>query len=234
MAPRGRPRTFDREQALRSAMEVFWARGYDGATLEELQAAMGGIAPPSFYAAFGSKDQLFREAVDLYRTTVGGRILHALDATTARDGIGGLLRAATEQFCGGEGPRGCLVVLGALNCTRANKDAHDHLHALRQQGSEIIRNRIVRGVADGDVPAGAPVSEMASFYTPVLHGLAVRARDGASRQALMAAADAAMAAWEPLVGKSAPRVAVGRPRTPAPRGAQGHRARPSRGAPSGG
>ena len=55
MAVRGRPRTFDREQALRSALEVFWERGYDGATLEELQAAMGGIAPPSFYAAFRSK-----------------------------------------------------------------------------------------------------------------------------------------------------------------------------------
>src|SRR5688572_3559999 len=149
MAPRGRPRTFDREQALRSAMEVFWARGYDGATLEELLAAMGGIAPPSFYAAFGSKDRLFREAVDLYRTTMGDRILHALDATTAREGIEGLLRAAIEQFSGGDEPRGCLVVLGALNCTRANKDAHDHLHALRQQGSEIIRGRIARGVADG-------------------------------------------------------------------------------------
>ena len=204
MAPRGRPRTFDREQALRSAMEVFRARGYDGATLEELQAAMGGIAPPSFYAAFGSKDQLFREAVELYRTTTGERILHALDAATARDAIGDLLRAAAAQFGDADEPRGCLIVLGALNCTRANKDAHDHLRGLRQQGLEIIRGRIARGVADGDVPATAPVTEMASFYTTVLHGLAVRARDGASRQALMAAADAAMAAWTPLVGGKRP------------------------------
>jgi AcrR family transcriptional regulator len=204
MALRGRPRTFDREQALRSALQVFWARGYDGATLEELQAAMGGIAPPSFYAAFGSKDRLFREAVDLYRATMGERIMAALAGPTAREGIEGVLRAATEQFCGGDGPRGCLVVLGALNCTRANKDAHDHLQALRQQGSEIIRDRIARGVADGDLPAGAPVSEMASFYTTVLHGLAVRARDGASRHTLMAVADAAMGAWDPLVGKKRP------------------------------
>ena len=226
MAPRGRPRTFDREQALRSAMEVFWARGYDGATLEELQAAMGGIAPPSFYAAFGSKDQLFLEAVELYRATMGARILHALDAPTAREGVGGLLRGATERFSGGDGPRGCLVVLGALNCTRANKDAHDYLHALRQQGAEIIRDRIARGVADGDVPAGAPVAEMASFYTTVLHGLAVRARDGASRQVLMAAADAAMEAWDPLVGKSPARKTASASNGRAPRRAKP--ARPSR------
>jgi AcrR family transcriptional regulator len=204
MAARGRPRTFDREQALRRAVDVFWARGYDGTTLEDLQAAMGGIAPPSFYAAFGSKDQLFREAVELYRETMSQRIMGALDKPSAREGIEGLLRAATEQFCSGSGPRGCLIVLGALNCTRANKDAHDHLYELRQQGPEIIRQRLVRAVSEGDLPSAAPVSEMTSFYTTVLHGLAVRARDGASSEALMAAVDAAMAAWEPLVGRKRP------------------------------
>lgn len=201
MAARGRPRNFDRDQALHRAMEVFWARGYDGATLEELQTAMGGITPPSFYAAFGSKDQLFCEAVDLYRKTVGERTLCALETPTAREGIAGLLRSATEQFCSGDGPRGCLIVLGAINCTRINKDAQDHLHAIRQQGPEIIRQRLARGVADGDVPNGAPLADMASFYTTILQGLAVRARDGASHQTLLAAVDAAMAAWDPLVAK---------------------------------
>ena len=204
MAARGRPRTFDREQALRSAMEVFWARGYDGATLEELQTAMGGIGPPSFYAAFGSKDALFREAVELYRATMSERMLGALNAGTVREGIEGLLRAATEQFCRGEGPRGCLIVLGALNSTRANKDAHDHLYELRQQGPEIIRQRLKRAVSEGDLPPGAPIAEMTSFYTTVLHGLAVRAHDGASRHTLMAAVEAAMGAWDPLIRKTSP------------------------------
>jgi AcrR family transcriptional regulator len=217
MAARGRPRNFDREEALRRAIDVFWARGFDGATLEELQAAMGGIAPPSFYAAFGSKDQLFREAVELYRHTVGARVLGALEAPTAREAIGGLLRSAAEQFCSGDGPRGCLIVLGAINCTRINKEAHDHLHGIRQEGPKIIRQRLARGVADGDVPASAPVSDMASFYSTVMHGLALRARDGASREALLAAVDAAMAAWDPLVGRKQPpagrRSSSGRPRS---------------------
>lgn len=203
MAARGRPRTFDREQALKSAIEVFWARGYDGATLEELQAAMGGIAPPSFYAAFGSKDQLFREAVADYHREMSRRFLGALDAPTAREGIEGILRAAVDTFAGGEGPRGCLIMLGAINCTRANKDAHDYLLELRQQGPEAIRQRITRGIADGDVPAGAPVADLTSFYTTVLQGLAIRAHDHASRQALDAAVDAAMEAWDPMVRKPA-------------------------------
>jgi len=202
MAARGRPRTFDREQALRSAMDVFWARGYDGTTLEELQAAMGGIAPPSFYAAFGSKDRLFREAVDLYRARMSERIGTALDRPTAREGIAGLLRVATDQFCSDTGPRGCLVLLGALTCSRADKDAQAHLDALRHEGTEMIRLRLTRAVSDGDLPGGTPVAAMASFYTTVLHGLAVRARAGASRKELIASVDAAMAAWDPLVDKT--------------------------------
>jgi AcrR family transcriptional regulator len=207
MALRGRPRTFDREQALHSAMDVFFARGYDGATLEELLEAMGGIAPPSFYSAFGSKDRLFREAVDLYYTTMSGVMRAALDAPTAREGIAGLLHEAATRFCQADGPRGCLVILGALNATRGNKEAHDYLHGLRQEGPAIIKARIARGVSNGDVPAGAPVADMASFYATVVQGLALRARDGASRQALLTVADAAMAAWEPLVSsrKGAPR-----------------------------
>ncbi|NKX16695.1 helix-turn-helix transcriptional regulator [Ochrobactrum pseudogrignonense] len=69
-APRGRPRSFDRDDALRRVMEVFWAKGYEGAQLIDLTAAIG-VTPPSFYAAFGSKEAAFREAVELYKATTG-------------------------------------------------------------------------------------------------------------------------------------------------------------------
>ena len=78
MAKRGRPATFDRSEALEGAMEVFWARGYEGTTLEDLQAAMGGISPPSLYHAFGSKEALFKATADLYVARVGGPQLRAL------------------------------------------------------------------------------------------------------------------------------------------------------------
>ena len=95
MTQLGRPRSFDRKVALRRAMEVFWALGYEGATLNELQEAMGGITPPSFYAAFGSKEQLFREAVELYSTTLGVPMMQALEeGPSARASIEALLNAA--------------------------------------------------------------------------------------------------------------------------------------------
>ena len=87
-ALRGRPRTFDRARALRQAMNVFWAAGYEGATLTDLQKAMGGITAPSFYAAFGSKEELFREAVELYSSTLGVPMMRAIDKGLANSRIG--------------------------------------------------------------------------------------------------------------------------------------------------
>ena len=112
MAERGRPRSFERATALRCAMEVFWAKGFDGASLADLRAAMG-INSPSLYAAFGSKEGLFREAVALYGVTEGTEIWTALpQAPTAREAIERFLRASAVSFTRPDRPAGCLVVLG--------------------------------------------------------------------------------------------------------------------------
>jgi AcrR family transcriptional regulator len=192
------------QKALERAMEVFMARGYDGATLEDLQAAMGGITPPSFYAAFGSKDGLFREAVALYCETIGSRPQQALQAATARQAIADMLRATADIVSTPDGPRGCLLVLAAMNCTRANKEVHDELRAIRQRAPQMIRARLARAVDEGELPAGLDLTGMASFYATVVHGLAIRARDGASRAEIAAAVDGAMLAWTGLLKTRAP------------------------------
>ncbi|WP_154401311.1 TetR/AcrR family transcriptional regulator, partial [Bordetella pertussis] len=93
MAERGRPRSFERTEALRQAMEVFWSKGYEGASLADLTSAMG-INAPSLYAAFGSKEALFREAVQRYADTEGARTRRALlEAPDARAAIEGMLLA---------------------------------------------------------------------------------------------------------------------------------------------
>jgi len=200
MVRRGRPRSFDREHALRQAMEVFWALGYEGATLTDLQDAMGGITAPSFYAAFGSKEKLFREAVELYSRTLGLPMMKALaEGPTARASVEALLEAAVESFLKPGKPRGCLLVLGAINSMPANKSVQDHLRSLRARRQKVIQQRLQRGLAEGELPSGLDLGALASFYATVVDGLAIQARDGASRKDLNFAVRCAMAAWDGVV-----------------------------------
>jgi AcrR family transcriptional regulator len=183
-------------------MELFWARGFEGTTLEDLQAAMGGISPPSFYNVFGSKEQLFKEAADLYVATVGGPTLGALEGSrTAREGLESMLRLTAEFLSRPGKPHGCLLVLGAVNCTPANKGAQDYLRAIRRRAPKLIKQRLDRGVAEGELSSEFNTNAAAAFYATMIHGLGVRAGDGASRTDLMAAVDGAIAAWDTFVAK---------------------------------
>ncbi len=202
MAKRGRPAGFDRAEALEHAMELFWARGYEGTTLEDLLVAMGEISPPSFYHAFGSKEALFREAVDLYMATVGDPTVRALNGgSTAREAIEAMLRLTAESFSRHGKPHGCMLVLGATNCAPSNKGSEDYLRTIRRRTPEVIKQRLKRGIAEGDLPPELDITSIAAFYATMIHGLAVRAGDGAPRAALMGAVDGAMAAWEALTAK---------------------------------
>ena len=199
MATRGRPRSFNREEALRQAQQLFWARGYEGVSLADLQKAMGDITAPSFYAAFGSKEDLFREAVELYRRCEGRAPAEALGGgATARDAIEALLRTAVAAFSQPGKPGGCLLLVGAMNCTEANRGMADYLREMRRQRQTVIRQRLQRGVREGDLPKGVDLGALATFYITVLDGLALQARDGVPRKVLMAAVEGAMAGWETL------------------------------------
>jgi len=212
MAERGRPRSFDRDAALRQAMEVFWAKGYDGTSMADLTAAMD-LNPPSLYAAFGCKEALFREAVALY-LAVESRIWEAVDAApTARAAIAALLRTSAEDFTRPGKPRGCLIVLSALNADDANAAVCDALRDLRTDNVETLRRRLEHDAAEDRLPPGLDARALATFYMSVQHGLSIQARDGASRKTLLAVADVAMAMWDGLIAAPA---ASRKPARPSP------------------
>jgi AcrR family transcriptional regulator len=197
VANRGRPRSFDRDAALRRAMEAFWTKGYDAVSLEELLAAMGRLTPPSFYAAFGSKEQVFREAMELYCHTEGAPISSALaDGATARASIEAMLLTAADALTQRGKPCGCMVSTNWSACSPRHAAVRDLLGELRTTRRKRIQDRLRHGVRAGDVPPQADISAMARFYSMTLDGFSIEARDGSSRKVLRTLAKGAMAAWD--------------------------------------
>ncbi|MCF3932026.1 TetR/AcrR family transcriptional regulator [Acuticoccus sp. M5D2P5] len=194
---RGRPRAFDREVALDEAMRLFWRKGYEATSISDLTAAMG-IGSPSLYAAFGSKDALYAEALrhygEIYDAVVWGKFQ---SAPTAREAIRHYLLDSAVAFTGGLGdnPRGCMVTLASVG-----RDDHPELAELmrtsRAMTIERLTARLRPAVASGELPAGTDILALARFLQSVQGGMSILARDGASRAELESVAETALAAFD--------------------------------------
>lgn len=192
----GRPRAFDVDEALDQAVRVFWARGYEGASLDDLTGAMG-ITRTSMYRAFGNKEDLFRRALDRYTEGPASYFARALREPTARAVattlLTGAVRATTEPEC----PAGCLGVQGSLAAGEAGRPARDILTAWRENGTDHLRARFATAVDEGDLPAGTDPGALARYVMTVANGIAVQAASGATRPDLQLVADMALRAWPP-------------------------------------
>ncbi len=169
--------------------------------MADLRKALG-IKQASLYAAYGSKEELFREAVALYQQTDGSTTSRALAADLrAREAIHAMLQDAVDVFTKAATPRGCLLVLSTIHCTLKNKNVQEHLSSVRKQTLTGIEARLRRGQREGDVLETAPIAAIAGFYTTVLHGLSIQAKDGASHKALTQVVNCAMSVWDDMAGK---------------------------------
>ncbi|MFF4018690.1 TetR/AcrR family transcriptional regulator [Streptomyces sp. NPDC001843] len=184
-------RAFDRDQALAAALREFWTHGYETTSIASLTKAMG-IKPPSLYAAFGDKRQLFDEAVQLYTRTHGARLREGSDARSA---VAALLRYLAADYTDPSHPPGCLIITGATNCAPGSQDVKDKLRAMREETKASIAARIRADVDAGLLLADTDTDGLAAFYAAVIQGMNQQACDGATRETLERVADAAMAAW---------------------------------------
>ncbi len=192
---RGRPRNFDRSIALQQAMKLFWERGYEGASFDDLTAAMG-ISPSSFYNSFGSKERLYHEAADAYMERAGEWFAGELGAATdAKTAFHRLLKAAACEATRDDMPAGCMISLAGTHVPPALTAMRDRMAGYREAGQSAMADRIRRGIAEGDVPKETNVEALAAFYSALSRGIVVQARDGASRDRLLEIVEVGMQAW---------------------------------------
>lgn len=181
---KGRPRSFDRDEALLSALEVFWQRGYEPASITELCAAMG-INAPSLYAAFGNKSRLFLEAVTFYEerywSAPSRRFMEEKNFYLAVDRF---FAEAAGILLSPDTPCGCMVVLAAVNISEDEKDVIETLHRMRTATRTMFAEKIRQAVDDGQLPADTRTESLASAFNTFLEGMSLQARDDLDEEAL--------------------------------------------------
>ncbi|WP_337880556.1 TetR/AcrR family transcriptional regulator [Rheinheimera sp.] len=190
----GRPRAFDMDTALQKALEVFWLKGYEGASLPDLCEAMG-INKPSLYAAFGNKEQLFLKAIELYENRPCAFYYPALEQPTSYQVVQHMLCGAAKANADPANPPGCVIVQGALACSESGASVKQALIEKRQKGEVALRERLERAQAEGDLPADADPAALARYIGAVLQGMAIQATSGASCDDLRMVAETVLQAW---------------------------------------
>ena len=191
MPPAGRPRTFDRDEALKKAMYVFWDKGYEGTSMADLIESIG-MKAPSIYAAFGNKDALFRESVELYIEQVEEGPLKALNSSNyILEALNGSLNESVKMLSEGK-VSGCLVMGGAINCSPEHHEHVEYLRKIRGKYKQALKKRFVQAFEDGQLTENANPEDLAEFYLGFIHGLALRASDGSKQKELQSSCKLAL------------------------------------------
>lgn len=191
---KGRPRGFDKDEMLDTVVETFWQHGYEGTTMATL-TAVTGLNKPSLYAAFGSKEDMFRTAFARYRERQTQFTGHLLAQAPARTGVECVLLALVDSLTQPNMPRGCLMVHGSLVGGADSAAIREELKLSRKATEAKLRERLVRAQAEGEWPAAVDTADFARYIATVIQGLAVQAAGGAQRKALHRVVKLAMAAW---------------------------------------
>ena len=201
--PRGRPRKFDEADALEGATQVFWSKGYDGVTIDDLVAGMG-VGRPSLYSVFGDKRTLFLRVLKAYAEKKGAGAAKALfSPPTLRDALAGFLKHAVEAATEEGSASGCLMVCVAplvddLEVRQFLKDAI-------AGGLALVQRRFCDGISTGEIPPDFPVAARASQVLDLSRGLTMRAQLGVPRRTLLNdAEEAADLVLLPRCGRETP------------------------------
>lgn len=182
--PRGRPRAFDRDEVLDRAVTMFWTKGYNGTSLDDLTECMG-INRPSLYASFGNKHQLYLEVINRYGATLGCQPVQAFCAEPdINKAVAIFFSTSIDCVTATDGPRGCLIANVAAEDAESDEQVRALLSKMFAEGEQLITNRFQAAHDNGQLPNGADPQALARLTCSATHSFALRARIGASRDEL--------------------------------------------------
>ncbi len=187
----GRPRAFNEDAALDAAMRVFWEKGYEGTSLDDLTAAMG-INRSSLYSAFGDKQALFEKTMARYSAGPMAFLLEALNQPTARAVIQSLLRSVVEFLSDPSHPKGCLSLQGGLACGSGAEEIKQSMIEWRRGAIAELERRLKRAKVEGDLARDVDPKDLARYVAILMNGLGVQAVNGATRSEMNRAVELAL------------------------------------------
>jgi AcrR family transcriptional regulator len=177
------------------ALELFWRQGYEGTSIADLRQAIG-ITAPSLYAAFGSKEELYRRVLERYLAGLGRSLADALqEEPTAYTAVKRFLFESSRNFADAKNPPGCLISCAIPTCAPENRPVADIVASKRMESVHALRKRFQRAVKEGELPRSTDSEQLARFYGAVIQGMSIQALDGAGTKALRGIAETALKAW---------------------------------------
>jgi AcrR family transcriptional regulator len=202
MTQRGRPKTFDRETALNAAMVLFWKRGFEQTSVDELADAMG-IRTSSLYSSFGDKETVFLDAVAHYRNGAGSVYDTSIaEGETAKAGFENLFKVAAHELTRKDQPHGCMLLLALPTCSPKYDHLQKELDRLRALSEGVMLKRLEGGVQNKEIPKSAKLPLLVSYFRTTLMGMSQQARAGASEETLLEIGRLALQVW-PEIPESA-------------------------------
>ena len=181
----GRPRTFDSRQALTAAMNVFWAKGYDGASLKDLTGAMG-ISGPSMYAAFGDKRELFLKTIDLYGDVDGcAPVVMFESEPDIRLAVRGFLEEVIAYATAHEsGAKGCFLASSVSASIGEVEGVKERVEKAIEDTDRRLASRFEREKEKKVLPEDFPSLERARLLYDIRQGYMFRGRAGWTAEAM--------------------------------------------------
>ncbi|GAK25604.1 TetR/AcrR family transcriptional regulator [Serratia liquefaciens] len=195
---RGRPKQFDRDRALDSALDLFWLHGYESTSMADLVEVTGAKAP-TLYAEFGNKEGLFRAAVERYlekyTTCINQRLEQDLPVA---DIVEDYVRSLAQLFTDPEKPSGCLMVCASAALSSSSGDVAEMLRKKHHMQEASLKACFDRKVEQGELLVKTDTALLAKFIICTIEGMSTQAREGASREDLLHLVDALMLVWPRL------------------------------------